>query len=1337
MPDPVYHVRCANLRSGLDVDTHLTDTNDSADLEYSKETLKLVYAQVEQCISQCEDNQQQVEGRYELQAREGESNLPAWNPARQGEVSEADWISSVAAYVEQHFLVNKKAVIERDTDLLTRDELVTHSQEVAAAILAELKTWLKYECFTRRDRRTARNVVDCKWVIKWKQELLPDGSKRRIIRARLTIRGFKDIEAADLTRYAGTSQRYSQRMLCSEAANRRWPLMSTDISKAFLQGVTYKELAEMTGEPLRDVCFYLPPSSVEVLKQLPGYEDFNPAIEVLWCSKPGTGSVDAPRAFSMKLGKVTKDECALAPTRTDGEMLILHKGGCLLAVITVHVDDLKMTGEKETLLWIVDCLERVFGKLILQWHHFTNCGIRHIQDPQTFAITLDQIEYANALKPIVHGSMKGATLTAIVSVDLFEQFRSLRGAVAYTLLTRTDVSVYVVFLQRACEDSTTFGHIKMLNIVVKRLQTHPQSLTYEYLGEQTMFLVTTDAAFKKEEDTGHALKGTIILRKARGSITVGKDEKVHIIDFLTKRVGNVTRSTFSAELFSLCDAADHALILRQIAHEFNVGPLTAAQARDLREGKIKSEVHIELAIDAMSVFSACTAAHIKIPTEKSLLSHVQFVRELLDRGIMSALLWFDTRDMLADGMTKGAVDRTGICNAMSGSIRINHEVKRWAPLVYSGPPAIDSDTAEPELPTANFFVLAFETAQVERVSIEKYTMPIPKGHPSQETWDAAREDQRERNFKKGGSDVMEERSPSLNPYWDSNLLFVNACLESDVHKQYAFSQYTDSHLQDLCLQMFLVKDNKCCVMHFMSDEERDRISHGDFHRCWHGTFASSLPGIILEGLRANYGAGKDERIRFWGSDLPLVYASPDLKGGRGIQCALGYPQALWCDASQAHVGERATLDESPPLRCLLECWAPNGSRVWERKKDGNLQQAYLPGVLKVAQAYIYSAERYDSASYERPVVQSLGALYCKVPFVRPWCMIGEGSECKYKGVDVSLLTGRQKRAADGSKRLKEYNRRQRRAEEGLAQLPVKFESSLCMTMKRILPPQVYPFHSAPVGTPPATPLTAEQTVERRKEGQKRRRIARKERASSSKGEELDSPSSEDDVLGVSVVGPKVLDPTIGPRTSQAAKEVEHFCGVWEPTEDEPPQEASSSTEQISSVKAKRVRFEQDEPSVEPPPVDHPGPPVPGPPVPGPTVPSGKLPLTGDVEVDALLLEGIRTVGLQASLARSDGIVEGRQSHTSTSFVSPAETGTSDNMQGTSAGLDATQPEAGDHPTAQPATTQPDAGDHPTAQPATTQPEEDQAAVIARLARFATPQTPNEDISLAAPVTPKD
>ena len=53
-----------------------------------------------------------------------------------------------------------------------------------------------------------------------------------------------------------------------------------------------------------------------------------------------------------------------------------------------------------------------------------------------------------------------------------------------------------------------------------------------------------------------------------------------------------------------------------------------------------------LYVDAMSVFAATTATFIKTPAEKSLLCHVQFLRDLLDKKVLTSLLWIDTRDMI-------------------------------------------------------------------------------------------------------------------------------------------------------------------------------------------------------------------------------------------------------------------------------------------------------------------------------------------------------------------------------------------------------------------------------------------------------------------------------------------------------------------------------------------------------------------------------------------------------------------------------------------------------------------------------------------------------------------
>ena len=119
---------------------------------------------------------------------------------------------------------------------------------------------------SRRDRHDARNVIDVRWFFKWRLEVIAREAvastssapiQRRTVRAGLCLRELKDMQKDDIASYAGTRQRYSHRILVPEAVIRGWDLATTDIIKAFLQGITYEELAELAGEPLREVSFYL------------------------------------------------------------------------------------------------------------------------------------------------------------------------------------------------------------------------------------------------------------------------------------------------------------------------------------------------------------------------------------------------------------------------------------------------------------------------------------------------------------------------------------------------------------------------------------------------------------------------------------------------------------------------------------------------------------------------------------------------------------------------------------------------------------------------------------------------------------------------------------------------------------------------------------------------------------------------------------------------------------------------------------------------------------------------------------------------------------------------
>jgi len=255
---------------------------------------------------------------------------------------------------------------------------------------------------------------------------------------------------------------------------------------------------------------------------------------------------------------------------------------------------------------------------------------------------------------------------------------SLLGAVAYLYLTRLDVLVFISACQRHAHKPSLI-HVKRLNVIVRWIQRNPKKIAYVTMSGPAHLRVIGDAAFKKEEEKGHSLRGALYLR-AQGSdeSSYHSNGPVHVYEYMTKALRHVTRSTFASEFLSGCDCADMGFLINLILHELAHGEIDKSHARGMREGVNRFAVNMVLQIDALSVFAAVTATQLKAPAEKGLICHVQWLREMLDTRVIDCLMWIDTRDMLADGMTKGAVDREELHKLMAGYQEFKYEFKMWS-----------------------------------------------------------------------------------------------------------------------------------------------------------------------------------------------------------------------------------------------------------------------------------------------------------------------------------------------------------------------------------------------------------------------------------------------------------------------------------------------------------------------------------------------------------------------------------------------------------------------------------------------------------------------------------
>lgn len=296
---------------------------------------------------------------------------------------------------------------------------------------------------------------------------------------------------------------------------RGWKILSADISKSFLRGVTYDEFANLTGYAQREVNFYLSATDIPLLRTIPGFEDSNPAKEVLPCDKPGAGLADAPRAFQIKLTIILLSQCKMTQINVAWRCY-RHDGGVVASAMTIHVDVPNIAGGAQIVSSMAAELEMPFRQRTVQRGHITNCGTGQIQDPTSMDISLDSVEYAGALRTMGHPQMKTGMKEEKCTLELYQVSMSLLRAVANLSHMRFYLIVCIVALQRR-NHHPGVQHVRNLNTLLRCLQRKPEHLTYNHMpdalkGGQHMIVIsdapsirraTVDIVFAEHSSSNH------------------------------------------------------------------------------------------------------------------------------------------------------------------------------------------------------------------------------------------------------------------------------------------------------------------------------------------------------------------------------------------------------------------------------------------------------------------------------------------------------------------------------------------------------------------------------------------------------------------------------------------------------------------------------------------------------------------------------------------------------------------------------------------------------------------------------------------------------------------
>ena len=538
--------------------------------------------------------------------------------------------------------------VDRATRPATKEELKGRKVEFTAARKKELESWLENKTGRAEKRvvwekQSGRKPIPCRWVDTWK---LKNG--QLIAKSRLCLKGFAEPVSADEVKASPTANRVSHRIVKHTAVQRRWPLASLDVSTAFLKGWTFAEL-EQKGMTRKPVAFVPCEQVWELLAEINPAEFSkvldNPGEWIFVLEKAAYGLRDAPLLWHLRAVEVLKDLGYKAMLH-DACTFILRDSASkkLSAVLTLHVDDLLMTSAIAEIQKLQDSLSKVFGSLSLDLatKGFKHFGVDVWQSEKSDTVIASQLNYVNDLRTIEMPAKCNKTLPC--TSEYVTQFRALVSAVAWVGVTYPWALSSASLLQ-GCLPQPTWNDLHKLNSNVLQLQAHYKPLQYRYIEPPLLLANVGDSSFANTGGKYSQGGYFTLLCSAKVPPVVGS---FIALDFRSNKSKRVATSTMHAEALAKIAGIEAATYIQTYMLELEQ-PLTSLQLLNPEPEQLNKIVSLS---DCNDLHDALTGPTQPTCTNKHLSLYIAALREYRSCGRVQAFIWIDTRDQLANGLTK-------------------------------------------------------------------------------------------------------------------------------------------------------------------------------------------------------------------------------------------------------------------------------------------------------------------------------------------------------------------------------------------------------------------------------------------------------------------------------------------------------------------------------------------------------------------------------------------------------------------------------------------------------------------------------------------------------------
>ena len=352
------------------------------------------------------------------------------------------------------------------------------------------------------------------------------------------------------------------------------------------------------------------------------------------------GLSDAPSSWYVRV----RDEFEKLKVKTsiyDHALFFWHEDGILQGIIASHVDDFIFGGSKVFISEVINPLKEIFCISHEEAIMFKYTGL-HIKQCLS-EIQVDQRGYVESIKPIALGKKRSTQKYDDLNHDEREEFRTICGQLNWVSRnTRPETSYDTCLLSNAMKTCKA-EDILAGNKVIKRLKSEDLALRFPNLGSimDSKLIAYSDASYANLPDGSSQGAFVVLLVNSEGLFAP--------LAWQSKKLKRVVKSTLAAETLAAVEAVETGFLLTLILKE---------------QHNSQSSIDIECFTDNQSLFDTIHSTNSII--DKRLRVDMAILREMVHKKEV-LIKWVETKDQLADALTKKGASSTRLMEALRSS----------------------------------------------------------------------------------------------------------------------------------------------------------------------------------------------------------------------------------------------------------------------------------------------------------------------------------------------------------------------------------------------------------------------------------------------------------------------------------------------------------------------------------------------------------------------------------------------------------------------------------------------------------------------------------------------